>query len=61
MSRMTVKILIDYLNTIEDKNQNVYMTSYDFQHQTDIESAVEIKSASCHNMFLKGVCLLGDL
>ena len=58
---MTVEHLIYYLNQIEDKKQNVYMTSFDFQRQTDIESAVEIKSASCPNMFMKGICLLGDL
>lgn len=58
---MTVESLIDYLNTIEDKKQNVYMTSYDLQQQTDIDNAVEIKSASTSHMFANGVCLLGDL
>ncbi len=58
---MTVESLITYLNKIEDKKQNVYMASYDFQTQSDIENAVEIKSSSSCNMFASGVCLLGDL
>lgn len=59
--KMTVKQLLNYLNTIENKEQDVYMTSYDLQTQTDIENAVEIKSSSSCNMFASGVCLLGDL
>lgn len=58
---MTVNQLLNYLYTIEDKEQDVYMTSYDFQTQTDIENAIEIKSSSSRNMFASGVCLLGDL
>ena len=58
---MTVEQLLTYLNRIEDKKQNVYMTSYDFQQQTDINSAIEIKSSSSCNMFASGVSLLGDL
>lgn len=58
---MTVESLITYLNQIEDKKQNVYMVNYDFQQQTDIEYAVEIKSSSSCNMYANGVCLLGDL
>ena len=58
---MTVEQLLNYLNRIEDKKQNVYMTSYDFQQQTDVNSAIEIKSSSQSNMYASGVCLLGDL
>lgn len=58
---MTVENLITYLNKIEDKKQNVYMTSYDFGPRTNVEIAVEIKSSSSLNTHAKGVYLLGDL
>lgn len=58
---MTVKQLIQFLEKIEDKDQMVGVSSYDFTIGYLINYAVEIKSASDDIMHPRGVSLLADI
>ena len=58
---MKVKELVDFLNSIENKEQNVVMASYDFEITYPVEYAVEIKSTSDKITYPIGACLIGNL
>lgn len=57
---MKVKDLINFLNTIENKEQEVFATNFDFSNSWKIEDIIEIKSSS-NTMYPIGVNLIGDL
>lgn len=61
MYNMTVQELIDFLNTIEDKNQAVTMNSFDFTSSYPVVFAIETKNSSNSTQYPVGVCLIGDL
>lgn len=56
---MKVKDLINFLNTIENKEQEVFATNFDFSNSSKIEDSIEIKSSS-NTMYPIGVNLIGD-
>lgn len=58
---MKVKELINFLNSIENKEQDVVMASYDFETTYPVTHAVEIKSTSDRLTYPIGVNLIGDL
>ena len=61
MYDMTVQQLINFLNTIEDKNQVVTMNNFDFTSSYPVKYAIEIKKSSDEVQYPTGVCLIGDL
>lgn len=61
MYDMTVQQLIDFLNTVEDKNQIVTMNDFDFSNTYPVRYAIEIKNSSDKVQYPTGVCLVGDL
>lgn len=58
---MKVKELIYYLSLIENKEQEVFVVDYDFSRKSEIQDALEIKSASDQNTYPIGVCLTTEL
>ena len=57
---MKVKYLINFLNTIEDKEQEVFVSNFDFSQSYELKKSVEIKSSDDTYMYPVGVNLLGD-
>ena len=58
---MSVKDLIRFLETIENKEQKVFVVNYDFESKAEIQDAVEIKSASAEYTYPIGISLICEL
>ena len=58
---LTIKKLIKFLEAIEDKDQGIGITSYDFETMALISEAVEIKSSTDNIMYPCGVTLVADI
>lgn len=58
---MKIKDLIRYLETIEDKEQKIFVVNYDFEQKAEIQDAIEIKSASAEYQYPIGICLICEL
>lgn len=58
---MKIKDLISFLETIENKEQKVFVANYDFEQKAEIQDAVEIKSASAGYKYPVGICLICEL
>lgn len=58
---MKVDQLIYYLNSIENKDQEVYITNFDFSTGYPILEALEIKSSTDRNMYPRGVNLIANI
>jgi hypothetical protein len=56
-----IKELIDYLNNVENKEQEVYISNLDFTTGYPIQDAVEIKSSTDNAMYSRGVNLIADI
>lgn len=57
---MKVKELIEFLNSIENKEQYIALANSDFSQSTDINYAIEVKTSSDVAMYPSAVCLIGD-
>lgn len=55
-----VKALIEFLNSIEDKEQYVVAMSSDFSQGGEIEDIIEIKKSSDKTAYPVAVCLICD-
>ena len=58
---MSIKELIRFLETVENKDQKVFVANYDFESNAEIQDAVEIKSASAKHKYPVGICLICEL
>lgn len=58
---MKIKELIAFLETIENKEQVVFVANYDFEQKAEIQDVVEIKSASAEYKYPVGLCLICEL
>ena len=57
---MKVKHLISFLETIEDKEQNVFIINDEY-FKLNLQDAIEIKSSNDHNKYPIGVCLISEI
>lgn len=58
---MKVKHLISFLETIEDKEQNVFIIDEYFDTKLNLQDAIEIKSSNDHIKYPIGVCLISEI
>lgn len=57
---MTVSMLIQFLNCIEDKSQQVHIVDYENQSSAEITDAIEVKVTTNNALHPQGVSLIVD-
>ena len=58
---MNVEQLIFYLNKVKDKKANVYVSSPNFAHTSEVFEAIEINTSTNSIDFPDGVILISDI